>query len=305
MIYLDNSETRNTSSLPIISGAVTCSELESICGADILISPLKMPCTTTALIHKHIAAGALLVQRKSGGDLPHSIGSRILSSLARMRSTGAHQWQCILLSTGIFIPNTATGNVWVGKLAEQNGQPSILWQEVKWAYKALATELRRYTLRGGTYIPLTCDEEIPGWCKQAEADLIALRKDNCKELWPDAKDYPPDPPLDNDVLQELRPVTDGRTVIASLKGVGPVRANALWDAIKCYKRDSAYPEPTIGEALLWASAQDPKIYKLPHVQGWGKGTRFAVRRQLGLMDGTDIACIDNGLYAETEEAKDD
>ncbi len=309
-IYVDSTEQRDTSVLPTITGALTCTVLEELCGADILISPLKMPPTTVVLIQKHVQAGALLIQRKSSADLVHSVGTRILHSLALMRATGAAQWQCVLLSTGIFIPNTETGNVWVGRMVEQNGQPNILWQEVKWQYRALATELRRYALRGGTYIPLTCDEEIPGWCKQAESDLLALRDEGVKKLWPDARDYPPDPPVAGDVLQELRPVTDGRIVIATLKGVGPTKANALWQGIRDY-RHSLHPdentnswEPSLGEALLWASAQDPKLYGLPHVHGWGKGIRNGIRKQLGLEDGLDFGFTTNGLGVDKEEDTD-
>lgn len=308
-IYIDSTEGRNTSVLPDIPSAKVSTTLEMLTGADILISPLTMPCTTPSLVTKHIKAGAILVQRKSADDLVHSIGNRILFSLAKMRDTKACQWQCILLSTGFFVPNFSSGTIWVGRLLQDNpGQPGIIWHNVDWQYKALATELRRYAMRGGTYIPLTCDEEIPSWCRQAEEDLIKLKQDNIKELWPDAKDYPPDPPLAEDVLQELRPVTDGRVVLSQFSGIGPVIANSIWDTIRKTNKEW-HPfhdydnEPTLGQAIFWASTCDPELYKLPRIPGYGKGKRAAVRKQLGLWDGQDFMVIQTKVAEEEEDTE--
>lgn len=307
-IFIDATEGRNTSALPDIPGAKVSTTLEALTGADIMISPLTMPCTTPVLVTKHIKAGAILIQRKSAEDLVHSIGNRILSSLAKMRDTKACQWQCILLSTGFFVPNFSSGTIWVGRLLQDNpGQPGIIWHNVDWQYKALATELRRYAMRGGTYIPLTCDEEIPSWCRQAEEDLIKLKQDNVKELWPDAKDYPPDPPLQEDVLQELRPVTDGRTVLSQFAGIGPVIANTMWNTIREQNktwRPGYDPEPTLAQAIFWLSAEDPTKHNLPHVAGYGKGKRAAVRKQLGLWDGQDFMAVQMDVPEVEEKAED-
>lgn len=282
--------------MPAVPDAIISDDLERITGADIMVSTLKLP-ITEKLLPRHIKAGALLVQRKSGEDLVRSIGNRILHSLAKMRSTGAAQWQCILLSTGFFIPNYKTGEVQVGKLIDAEGIPDIAWYTVRWAYKALATEIRRYHMRGGVYIPLTCDEEIVGWLKQAEADLIALRQNKVKQVWPDAKDYPPDPPDVEDMLQELRPVTDWRRVFAQLDGVGPVRANAMYHRIAKWLKQqrpvsSGFSEkdwmPTLGHALAWATTEKPEVMGIPKVKGWGKGTRGKVREQFGLEIGMDL-----------------
>jgi len=220
-----------------------------------------------------------------------------------MRATGAAQWQCILLSTGIFLPNYETGDTWVGSRKYQKGKPFVFWKEVKWNYKALATELRRYTMRGGVYVPLTCDEEIPGWLKQAESDLLELRGGS-KELWPSAKDYPPDPPLPEDPLQELIPVTDGRVVLAMLDGVGPARANSLWQAMREYYaeyRDNA--EPDLANAFFWASVEDPGLYDIPDIRLWGEGTRAKVREQMGLAHGFDFRAFMNKLVASEDESE--
>jgi ERCC4-type nuclease len=135
-IYIDASEQAKSSRLPAIKGSRTNTMLESLTGCDIMISTLTMPCTTEALVRKHVEAGALLVQRKSLQDLVRSIGDRINHSLAKilakMRSTGASSWQCILLSTGFYAPSYDTGDTWVGRLVNSNGHPDIAWQVVKW-----------------------------------------------------------------------------------------------------------------------------------------------------------------------------
>jgi len=302
-IFIDPTENRASSRLPDITDARVAEGLETMTGADILISPLRMPAATEKLVSRHVKANALLVQRKSGEDLIRSIGTRIPHSLARMRMTGAAQWQCVLLSTGVFCPDYDTGNIWVGRLLDVDGTPDIAWHLVKWPYKALATEIRRYHLRGGVYVPLTCDDEIPGWCRQCEADLIAMREKKTEEIWPDAKDYPADPPAPDDPLQELRPVTDGRLVLAALDGVGPTRANALWNAIREYRKRNYPPdagfceadwEPTLAQALVWATAEDTSALRIPRVKGWGKGIRAKVREQMGLQLGMDLQFYWNG-----------
>lgn len=302
-IIIDHTEIRAGSRLPTIPNAIISDDLERLTGCDIMVSTLKLP-ITEKLLPRHIKAGALLVQRKSGRDLIQSISGRILHSLAKMRSTGAAQWQCILLSTGFFIPNYKTGEVQVGRLIDAEGVPDIAWYTMRWAYQALATEIRRYIMRGGVYIPLTCDEEIVGWLKQAEADLIALKRDKVKQVWPDAKDYPPDPPAQGDILQELRPVTDWRRVFAQLDGVGPVRANAMYHRIAKWLKEQRPASsgfkaedwvPTLGHALAWATTEEPSAMKIPKVKGWGKGTRAKVREQFGLGEGMDLKYFMNGI----------
>lgn len=295
-IFIDSTEARISSRLPQIEGAKVSDDLENLTGADLMISTLKLP-ITEKLLPRHISAGALLVQRKSGEDMIRSIGGRILHSLAKMRSTGAAQWQCVLLSTGFFIPNYKTGEVQVGRLIDAEGVPDIAWHTVKWSYQALATEIRRYHMRGGVYVPLTCNEEIVGWVQQAEADLIALRDDKVKQVWPDARDYPPDPPAPGDILQELRPVTDWRRAFAQLDGVGPVRANAMYHRIAKWLKEQRPASsgfkaedwvPTMGHALVWATTEHPEKMRIPKVKGWGKGTRRKVREQFGLGEGMDL-----------------
>lgn len=296
-IYVDSTELRSSSRLPDIKGMCESTILEAVTGADIMISHLQMPATTETLILNHVRAGALLIQRKSGEDLVRSIGERINVSLAKMRSVGARQYQCILLSTGYFAPSFGDSDTWVGSLQQTGkGKPYITWRKVKWPYAALDSELRHFTMRGGVYIPLTCDEQIPGWVLAAEKDLVAFSSDSqrVKEIWPSANSYPPDLPLDDDPLQELRTVTDGRVVLAQFHGIGPAIATATWDTIREFRRkcmpdgDPALWEPDLATALVVLTGEKPGTIKVP---GFGEGKRRAIREQLCIPAGMDFALI--------------
>ena len=282
MIANDASELASDSRLPDIPDAKRCDVLEKLTGADILISPLQMP-VVEALLPRHIAAGALLVQRKSGADLPASVGSRMWASLARMRAAGARQWQCCLLTTGFYLPNTKNGKVLVvTPKFHKDGRVTFhteLYPHVN--YKAVQSSLRHWCWYGGVVHQLTCDDEIPGWCKVAEKRLIEKHKSGkTKEVWPDAEKLY-DPPAEDDPLQELVEVRDWRRILAQFDGIGPVRATALRDAMLEHHADN-----TLFHALCLASWSQRKY--LPRVPHWGKGTIQNVRDTLGVPDGFDI-----------------
>ena len=89
----------------------------------------------------------------------------------------------------------------------------------------------------------------------------------------------------------MEEITDARTVLAALHGIGKVRAGALWDAILEWNKaqmplDRGYTEdkwlPTLGQLLTWATMEDPRAYGLPDVPLWGNGTRATVREQIPL-----------------------
>ncbi len=300
MITVEASELSSDSRLPPISDSKSSTTLEALTGADIMISPLTIPCRTEKLLRVHIKAGALLVQRKSGSDLVYSIGERINTALARMRSVGARQWQCILLSTGYYAPKFDNKNsIWVGTLKADaaKGKPYIWWKDVPRSYLAFQTALRHFTYRGGVYIPLTCDDEIPSWCKCTEEELIAFHTGEMsviKQVWPSAKSYPPDDPLPNDPLQEPVLVKDARVIIAQIAGIGPVIANRVWNLIISEKK-KGFPngpeylwEPDFLTMLSYLTDDTTKWLVPVKIPGYGKGKRKKTRKVLGLPDGVSV-----------------
>lgn len=105
MIYIDPSELRPNSQLKkYISDVIyiPLSILETITGADLMISPDGLPpIKNETMIKYHISQGAKLIQVKFGHDLPSSIvDGRLNESLLKMSSTDAQYWQCLLLFIG-------------------------------------------------------------------------------------------------------------------------------------------------------------------------------------------------------------
>jgi len=310
VIVVDNSELASDSRLPAIPNSKSSTTLEALTGADILITPLTIPCRSEKLMRVHIKAGALLVQRKSGQDLVMSIGERLNTALARMRSVGARQFQCVLLSTGYYAPKFDNKNsLWVGVLKSdaKKGKPYIWWKDVPRSYQALQTSLRHFAYRGGVYIPLTCDDEIPGWCKRTEEELIAFHKGEMsviKQVWPSAKTYPPDPPHPNDPLQEPVLVKDARVIVAQIDGIGPVTANRVWNIIIADKKKN-FPngpeymwEPDFLTMLTYLTCDTTEWIVPLKIPGYGKGKRERTRKVLGMPDGVNVGLdmVDEGAF---------
>lgn len=301
-IYLDTSESRSTSRMPSIPDATSSDVLEAISGADVMVSPLSLPVTNELLIKKHARSGAIFIQRKSLSDMITSILDESINiSIARMREIGTKSaWQRIIMSTGVFVPDVANeGVVMIGE-PQVSGSGDIYihlrYPEVKIGYKSYATIRRRIAMRGAFYLPLTCDEEIPGELRAIEKDLLYLAGKPVKELFA-PQSFPPDLPLEDDPLQELREVEDGRKVIAAFRDIGPVKASALWDAIRKYNEQQRPLsrgwsekdwEPRLKQAIFWASVSDPKLFGIPKVRLWSEKSRQKVRDQLGMEEGENF-----------------
>ena len=240
MIIQDATENRKGSRFHL--DFPTSDTLERVTGADFLVSPGSFPATTETLIRRHVEAGAMLVQRKSLRDLVESCrgDGGIKASLARMHAVGAAWWQCVVLASGVFLPNMKRGTVKVGTpTLHNNGRITFAWQKTTVQYKTFTTAKRRFPMRGGWIDIVSCDEEIPGWLRHAEKDLQLLKAQPVRELYPELEKFPPD---SVDPFQEVREITDARTVIAALHGIGKIKASALWNAIKAWNEKYAYPK---------------------------------------------------------------
>lgn len=285
MIVIDNSELASDSRLPSIPDAQSSTILEALTGADIMVSSLSMPATTETLIRRHVAAGAILINRKSMADMLHSIASGSINAiLARMLAAGAkYTWQRVIMSTGVYVPDLDTGLVFVGEPRQSStGSTYIHLHSAPQGlptYKAYASIRRRIALRGGYYLPLTCDDEIPGELLAWERDLKELSE--TKEVWPVVGKMH-DPPECDDPLQTPVEVKDWRAILAAFPGLGPVKVNALRTAMLVHGANDIFLQ-----ALYWASAQDRR--GIPKVSGWGPNTIQSVRDASGLSHGFDIA----------------
>jgi hypothetical protein len=209
-----------------------------------MISALEIPPTTRLLIQKHIDTGALLVQRKSGEDLTNSLGARLNGSLFKMRETGARQSQCVLLFAGTL--QKVDGN-----LATIDGIRS------KSSYWAIIGGLSKWHDRGGVVEQIANDDLIPKWVDMKHKHVKEYHGAKQKKFHPlKTEVFEIDP---EDPVQELVKVTDWRTVVANLPGVGPKRATALREAM--LKEEAA---DNLITALVWLT--EPKfVEKVPGI----------------------------------------
>lgn len=259
MIFIDPTEADADTRLPPIPNAVICNGLEAMTGADLMLSALEAPASTETLIRKHVAAGALLVQRKSGGDLVHSIGDRLTTSLARMHVVTPRASQRVLLFTG-----TLT--------CDPNGEAVIDGHSGGYGkFWPVVAALARWGDRGGVVVQLPTDAFIPQWVEMRLKHLreYADPKETTRLVYPPA-DFPMDAPAADDPLQLPILVRDGRVILAQLSGIGPKRAQQIWD----------YCDKNLGWALtLLTDEGSPELHKIP---GIGVTTIRNIRTQMGL-----------------------
>ena len=292
MIIQDSTENRSGSRFHLDVPEST--SLEALTGADFLVSPGEFPASSEGLIRRHVAEGAVLVQRKSLRDLVESCtgDAGIKASLARMHAIGAQWWQCILLGSGVFMPDVKTGLVKVGTPnLRNNGTISFHWQDTTVQYEAFSSALDRFPMRGGIVRILSCDDEIPGWLLNMERSLKLLKEQPVCELYPELERFPPE---DCDPYQEMKEIVDARTVLAALHGIGKIKASALWEVVRDWNtvhRPWTDATPTLGQLLAWATIDDPGTMGLPDVPFWGPKTRETVREQIPLEEGQVLQVV--------------
>jgi ERCC4-type nuclease len=199
--------------MPFIEHAKVVNGLEEMTGADIVVSNLKLPMTNENLIRKHIEDGyALLIQRKQGHDLAASIGDRMNHSLARMRSFGTRQPQCILLFIG-------TLN------CMDNGNAMIDGREAYAKYWSVQSAVSKWHDRGGVVEFLPRVSLLEQWLQLKERHVDEYLKNGIKRVY-HAK--PTMTELEG-ALQLPVEVHDGRNLLTALPNVGVTTAQALWD----------------------------------------------------------------------------
>lgn len=271
MVILDPTETDTDTRLPVIANAIVWPGLEALTGADILLSALDAPASTETLVRKHIAAGALLVQRKSGNDLVHSLGDRLNSSLARMHEAAPRRAaQHVLLFTG-----TLTCGA--------DGAALIDGQDAMGKYWPVCAALARWGDRGGVVEQLPSDAMIPAWVEMRLKHLkeYSTPEGVTKLVYP-PNDLPMDPPAPDDPLQLPIAVRDGRVVLAQLRGIGPKLAERIWE----------YCGHNLGWALtLLTDTGSPELHKIP---GIGLQTIQNIRQQFGLPASLRLHLLSDG-----------
>lgn len=256
MIYCDVSEVRQGSKLPDIAGIVPYQGFEESTGADIMVSPISLPCTTGTLIRKHLDMGAVLIQRKSGNDLLASIPTRLEQSIGRLQEIVVYPYQAMLLFCGRMESSPAG-------YAIINGDISGM------SYMAVIGALSSWQLRGGTYLNLDSDDLLPEFLREMEARVIDY------STHPFKKSYPMQP------YQTVKNIKDWRITLATFPMIGEARAEKVRQELVRFK---------LGDDLFQA-LRVLTDGSLISPNGAGRTVTAACREWLGVPEGWNIDLV--------------
>lgn len=213
MIAVTTNSLNKNSTLPALPNAIECTFLERETGADMLISVAPFPIRTVALLHKHLDAGAILVQHKDTLDLVSSLGERLDDSIARMCSVAFRQYQRVLLPVGIFAEHN-------GELVVNGHNSGVKWIQYQGA-------MSKWNKRGGVIENVDSARLIPAWCELQLKQLTELLANPVKPVYQHER-MPDSAPMQDDPLQLCIPVKDARNVLVNIPGVGPTLTEWLW-----------------------------------------------------------------------------
>src|SRR3989304_4908031 len=187
MIALTNDATK----FPDIEGAVIVNKLETMTGADMMISPLNIPAGKIGLVRENIANKAILVQVKLGADLAASVGERLASSLIKMREVAPSQAQRVLLFVGTLACNSEGRAIIDGREIDQFVPGVNYW--------ACQTSLEAWSERGGAVAQLSRVGLLAEWCQRKEQRLKEYLANPTQFFYPNKPDL--DEIADSDPLQ--------------------------------------------------------------------------------------------------------
>lgn len=199
---------------------VDVSFLESACGADILCSPLSLPCKSEGMLAKHLREGALLVQIKDGADLTASFeDGRMLEYTTRSHEFALRHHIClkayqrIVLPIGLYIGYTDDA-------LKIDTRTSVM------SYHRFLGQLARIGHSGIFVMPYLINSTHLYWClEMLERHAMELRESPIKEfvVMPDDM-YE----ASNSPMQQLVKVKDGRRLLRAL-GLSEADTNAVWE----------------------------------------------------------------------------
>lgn len=299
MLYYDISENTPQSKLPkiVIDYGLPFEGLERLTGADFVIIPessnyekvtalqiagkslmeiakelqinlldvVKILEDKPNTIQNWLEVGAILVQRKSGFDFVQSMGSRLNDAICRMVACSKHQYQRVILVTGIF------GN--------QNGKLTINGNLTQWDYSAYLGAISSIKYKGCCVEFVANDALILEWIKLQETSLLQYKRNEAKFVIPFMY-YPPDLPALDDPLQLMLPVEDARLCMIHIPGWGEKKINTLHN----YVQEVLQLEPGIHPSLLQLLTYATSYEIANHLKGVGKGLIKNARDYVGLKE---------------------
>lgn len=229
MIYADNSNYRLGSSIPHCEGEVQLPNLESLSGADYMLSPVDYEITKRYHVQEHLEAGAVLIALKVGGDLLSSVGDRLKGHLVKMQTYVLKPCQSGLLSVGYNLE--VNGQVYIGEQSASTA--NVFGIEAKKIFKggytpnfkALYTSELRWVLSGGVIYPTVPRlVDLPTALAAIEREVIETHKDPSRYHFETLTKVPDRANPDKQSLQVLVAVPDGVNILAAMPGIGNKRA---------------------------------------------------------------------------------
>lgn len=185
-IYRAPTEGIGSSKLPaeIASISRVSPPLETVTGADLLVSMLDIPATSETLLKRHCSSGAL-VQIKHYADFSASIpDQRLFHQVQKMTSLCRNSWIVV-----IGVPFAINGKAVIGEIkrlrlgkngiahAEVVGRPALSWASLDGAIDAV-----QYY---GAYIKFLDNEsELIEWLKRLQKALVAIENQEVTHLKP-------------------------------------------------------------------------------------------------------------------------
>jgi len=202
--------------------AQACPGLEELTGGDWLCSPSLLPVDSEPLLRAHLANGAVLFQIKRSHDFTSSVGTRLHTSLARMKEVTRNTWQRVLCITGTPLPDSEGLATMSHLRFTEHGKPYTLPQPqtgTHVTFAALITAQVHWSTCGGAgpFVLPSEDYFLPflRTYERAYAERVKTILPHRLKLYE---------PVADDPLQTLQLVNDGREILAALPGIGLERA---------------------------------------------------------------------------------
>ena len=249
MILLDPTERLVIDNLSSLSPTIL-PHLEDRTGADMVLSIWSAPAKTDALAWKHVERGAGY-QLKRGVDIVGSVqDGRLMQQLVRMLDWWDAPWLVHVADVGAGQDNH---HLYIDGRFASVGNYDI---------RAYVSTVRGWQRAGGKFVNVPRGYEFETWVQD---ELKRMERDREERLV--CKTH-------RDV--NLFALTDQEETLASLPGIGPAKAHALWESMH-------YPSLTAAITMLLSG--DAVV-----VDGIGDGIVAKTREYFGLSEGDVLVC---------------
>lgn len=253
-IVADPSEQRHLPS-DVVENCVFVTGLETLTGADFLITPSKIPINEKTL-PIHIAKG-LCVQRKDVGDLVASFqggDNRLWRQLIRLKMLSSPPWLLLV------------GDIKAKNKTEQDGSRKFCavvdGRDTDINYFAVIGSIDAWQRHGGYYSWISRDTLMLAWCELQYRNLVAKER---RGGWSKTL-------ITRGIIKPLELLTEVETTLCTIPGLGTERARAVYTEAQKY-----WDRPTLIDCF--------RILKDNKIEGIGDKTKNTTLKFIGWGNG--------------------